>query len=574
MLTELHIQDFAIIDALDLKLGSGLVIFTGETGAGKSIIIDAVSALLGSRADSMAVRTGANRALIEGVFSFPPDGDQTIRKILEEEDLLDDAGYVTLGREIQAQGRSVARINGRSVSVSFLRSLGEHLVDIHGQTEHLSLLRVRQHLDLLDRFAGAEDLRARYREVYKRLVRIRQELEELRQAEKDAARRIDLLTYQIEEIEAARLELDEEDNLKAEQTRLANAENLVTQAQAALSALEDGDPEAPSITDLLGETFTHITNLSRTDPTQEPLKAQTQGLLDGIGDLAREVRSYMEGVEFNPKRLTEVERRLDTIYNLERKYGESVAEVLAFCETSKAELETITHASERIIELEKEEKILLDDAAVRANRLSKRRKRAARQMAQEVELELDNLRMEEARFAVDFQTRPAVDGLRIEEETRLAFDATGYDVVEFLVAPNPGEGLKPLVKIASGGETSRLMLALKNVLARVDHIPTLIFDEIDQGIGGRVGFTVGEKLWSLSREHQVLCITHLPQLAAFGRQHFQVKKSLQDGRTRTLVDELDTDARLDELTQMLGEAGEATRQSAREILESAQATMK
>jgi DNA repair protein RecN (Recombination protein N) len=573
MLNEIRIQDFAIIETLDLKLGPGLVIFTGETGAGKSIIIDAVSALLGSRADSTAIRTGAEYALIEGVFQLPMAGKEPVLDLLKQEDLLEDANTVTLGREIQRQGRSVARVNGRSVSVGLLRSLGEYLVDIHGQTEHLSLLRVRQHLELLDRFAGAESLLQDYQGVYRRLVHTRAELQSLRQAERDAARRTDLLAYQIEEIEAAQLKPDEEDELKAEQTRLANAESLVTEAQTALAILEEGDPESPSITDLFGRVIAHIANLSRTDPSQMPLKDQAQGHLDGISDLAREVRAYLEGIEFNPKRLTQVEERLDLLYNLKRKYGDSVADVLAFCESARQELETITHAAERILELEAQEIELLQQAASRAQALSRRRKAAALEMAREVELELDHLRMEQAEFSVDFQTKTAEDGLPLEDGERLAFDASGIDQVEFLVAPNPGEGLKPLVKIASGGETSRLMLALKNVLARADRTPTLIFDEIDQGIGGRVGFTVGHKLWALGREHQVLCITHLPQLAAFGAQHFQVRKGLQDGRTLTFVDELQGDARLDELAQMMGEAGEATKQSAREILESARETM-
>ena len=571
MLTHLRIQDFAIIEELDLDFGPGLLIFTGETGAGKSIIIDAVSALLGSRADTMAIRTGAERAMIEGVFELRPGYSQPVLDLLRGEDLLDEQGSVTLGREIQRQGRSIARINGRSVSVSLLHALGEYLVDIHGQTEHLSLLRVRQHLDLLDRFARAESLLSSYQETYKRLVKARQELDSLRQAERDAARRTDLLKYQIDEIESARLAADEEDALKADQTRLANAENLVTQAQAALAMLDEGDPEAPSAADLLGEVYSHVTNLSRTDATQEGMKTQAQALLEGIGDLARELRSYLEGIEFNPRRLSEVEARLDLIFGLKRKYGDSVADVLAFCESARGELDTITHAAERIAELEREEGELLAEAARRAQRLSARRREAAGELAGLVERELDNLRMEQARFSVDFQVRLQEGGLPLDDGTAAAFDATGYDLVEFLVAPNPGEGLKPLVKIASGGETSRLMLALKNVLARADQTPTLIFDEIDQGIGGRVGFTVGEKLWALGREHQVLCITHLPQLAAFGSQHFQVRKTLQDGRTLTRVEELEGDARLDELTQMIGESGEATKQTAREILESAQA---
>jgi DNA repair protein RecN (Recombination protein N) len=570
MLSELRIRDFAIIEELDLTIGSGLVIFTGETGAGKSIIIDAVSALLGSRADPMSIRAGADRALIEGVFRLSPDTGAPVIALLKEEDLIDDdSGYLVLGREIQRESRNVARVNGRSVNVGLLRTLGEYLVDIHGQTEHLSLLRVREHLKLLDRYADSEKLLADYRQSYSRLVGVRRELASLRQAEREAARRTDLLAYQIDEMEKANLKPGEEEDLKAEQTRLANAETLVTQAQGALTGLEEGSPESPSAADLIGEVYAQISGLARTDPSQESLLAQVQVILDSIAELTRDVQGYLEGIEFNPARLAEVERRLDLIYNLKRKYGDTVENVLEFLEAARAELETISHASERILELESEEGELLAETARRAEELSGRRKEAASELARGVEVELISLRMEQAEFRVDFQVRQDENGLPLKDSSTVAFDSTGFDQVEFLVAPNPGEGLKPLIKIASGGETSRLMLALKNVLAQADHTPTLIFDEIDQGIGGRVGFTVGEKLELLGRDHQVMCITHLPQLAAFGAQHFQVTKALQEGRTVTQVEELDGNDRLNELALMMGAIGEGTRQSAREILESA-----
>ncbi len=569
MLVELHIEDFAIIDRLDLDFGAGLVTFTGETGAGKSIIIDAVGTLLGSRADTTMVRAGAERALVEGVFRLEGAAREHIEPLLQEEDLIDDPEYLVLGREIRNQGRSIARVNGRSVNLKLIREIGEFLVDIHGQTEHLSLLRVRHHLQLLDRFASVEAELEAYGREYRQLMATRKELAALRKAEKDAARRIDLLNYQIEEIEAARLDPEEETDLRGERARLANAESLTTLVQEALAALEEGDGESPTAADLLGQAFEAAAGLAKLDPSQAELREQAQAMVDGLGELSRVLRDYLEGIEYNPRRLSWVEDRLDTIYNLKRKYGESIEAVLAFAVNAKQELDTITHAEERIAELEAIERQALLEAATHGQALSGARKAAAQKLASAVEKELVDLRMDQARFEVDFQVREDPDGLLLEDTRRVAFDATGLDQVEFLVAPNPGEGLKPLVKIASGGETSRLMLALKNVLARADQTPTLIFDEIDQGIGGRVGATVGQKLWSLARAHQVLCITHLPQLAAYGDQHYRVLKTLFDGRTVTQVEHLAEEKRLEELAQMLGEISDGTRQSAQELFQAA-----
>ncbi len=571
MLTELRIQNFAIIDRLELDFGPGLQIFTGETGAGKSIIMDAVEMILGGRADLTVIRSDAELARVEATFELSGPERLFAHEILEREDLLDDPNYVTLSREVRREGRNIARVNGRTVNLTLLRELGELLVDIHGQSEHLSLLDVHAHLGLLDRYANVESLLAAYRETYDRLQDIRRELHELRQAQADAERRTELLTYQADEIEAAKLRPDEDEELRQERDRLANAESLSSLAQQALNVLDEGTPEAPAATDLIGQAAQALSKLSQIDGTQSALAGQVTNLEESLADLARVLRDYLEGIEYNPKRLEEVEERVDLIHRLERKYGGSIQSVIAFAADAREQLENITHATERLAELEAAESEALSKLAEQGLSLSQKRKEAADQLSKSIEIELDDLRMASARFAVDFQTRPDPEGLPAPDGGRRAFDARGLDKVEFLVAPNPGEGLKPLAKIASGGETSRLMLALKNVLARADQVPTLIFDEIDQGIGGRVGGVVGEKLWSLGHQHQVMVVTHLPQLAAFGDHHWQVQKVILDGRTITQVTKLQGEARTLELAQMLGEVSEGTLRSAHDILQSAQA---
>jgi DNA repair protein RecN (Recombination protein N) len=574
MLTELRIQNFAIIDRLELEFGPGLVVFTGETGAGKSIIMDAVDMLLGGRADTTVIRSDADLARVEGVFKLSGPERIAAHELLKREDLLDDENYVTLSREVRREGRHSPRINGRTVGLSLLKELGELLVDIHGQSEHLSLLNTRAHLGLLDRYAGVEPALTTYRKSYSKLQEIRRELNELRNAQRDAERRTEMLTFQAEEIESARLKRGEEETLRVERDRLANAESLSSLAEQALTSLDEGTPESPAATDLVGQAAQSLSRLAQIDSAQNSLAEQSAVLEENLADLARGLRNYLEAIEYNPKRLEEVEERLDLIHRLTRKYGGSIESVLAFAVEARKQLSTISTAAERIEELSSAESGVLEKLAEQGLALSDKRKRAAEKMSKAIETELDDLRMASARFAVDFQTRPDENGIPMPDGTRRAFDSTGVDKVEFLVAPNPGEGLKPLAKIASGGETSRLMLALKNVLARADEVPTLIFDEIDQGIGGRVGGTVGEKLWSLGHAHQVMVITHLPQLAVFGDQHFQVQKAIENGRTLTRVTRLEGEPRTLELAQMLGDVTEGTIRSAHDIMQNAQALKK
>ena len=567
MLTELRIENFAIIQKLSLDFSRGLVIFTGETGAGKSIILDALEAVLGGRAETNAIRTGEERAQIEATFWLDPAIREPVQRLLEAEELLDDPEYVTLSREVRNEGRNTARINGRVVTASLQREVGAYLVDIHGQSEHLSLLQVRSHLHLLDSFADLGPQLVDYRESYEQLRAVREQLDRLRQSEQDAARRTDMLTFQIQEIDAAKLRPDEEEELRQERTRLANAESLASHVQNALSLLEDENPEVRGISELLGEVTGSLQSLARIDATTASYLETAETSLTALQDLALELQNYAENIEFNPRALDRIEERIDLITSLKRKYGNSLAEVIAFGERAREELDSITHAEERLAELDAQEGVLLQTLAEKANRLSELRHSAADRMSGLVEVELDDLRMANARFQAAIETRPDDRGLPLPDGSRVAFDSTGYDRVAFMVETNPGEGFKSLVKVASGGETSRLMLALKDVLAKADQVPTLIFDEIDQGIGGRVGMTVGEKLWNLARQHQVMCITHLSQLAAFGDQHYKVTKVMADGRTITDVVPLTGRDRQEELAQMLGPVSEGTLHSVEEILQ-------
>ena len=498
-----------------------------------------------------------------------------LQAILEREELLDDSEYITLAREVRINGRNVARVNGRSVSAGLLREISSSLIDIHGQSEHLSLFKVANHLNLLDRFASLQpglSLNAYLKDYtysYQQAIKIKHELEELRMIEKDAARREDILRFQINEIESAHLRPEEDRALQVERNRLANAESLAKAAQESLLALDDGTFESPAASDLIGQASEALSTLSKLDPAQTHLLESAQLLFDNLSDLNQSIRIYLENIEFNPKRLDEVEERLASIKLLERKYGNSISVVLQYLDHAREQLDQITHAEERIAQLEIELNQLLTTLGIAGGLLSEERRKAAGNLERWVENELKDLQMAGAKFSVDFGQQEDQNGAFTPDGTRLAFYPNGLDKIEFLIAPNPGEGFKPLVKIASGGETSRLMLAMKNVLAQADEVPTLIFDEIDQGVGGRVGAIVGQKLWTLARQHQVLCITHLPQLAAFGDQHYHIEKQIDQGRTVTVVRQISGEERVRELAQMLGGSGIATFQSAQELLQNA-----
>ncbi|HNS50454.1 MAG TPA: DNA repair protein RecN [Anaerolineae bacterium] len=573
MLSDLTIRDLAIIDALQISFDPGFSVLTGETGAGKSIIIDAVSLLLGGRADADMVRVGAERALVEGTFVLDVETADRLRPLLEQEGLEGDSpGLLAIGREIRRGGRTICRVNGRAVSLRVLSSIGELLVDIHGQTQHLSLMRAREHVDLLDRFGGLWPLREQVGTLVRRLRGVRKELADLRQDERERAHRIDLLRYQVGEIESAHLRPGEDQELSVERVRLANAEQLSQAADEAYGTLYEGEDDRRSAIDLVQEATRAVAGLARLDPSNAALQTGLVSVADQLDDLARALRDYRDQIEFNPERLDQVEERLAVIHNLQRKYGDGIEGVLEFEAAARRKLETIEHSGERVAELEASEDGLLRAIGQSGADLSARRREASERLSGIIEAELDELSMARARFAVAMEWSDDPLGA-IVDGRRVAFDLSGLDQVEFLIEPNVGEGLKPLVKIASGGETSRLMLALKTVLALADRTPTLIFDEIDAGIGGRIGAVVGKKLWALTVadggtqcRHQVLCVTHLPQLASYGDQHLQVAKGVSGERTVTRVRSLQGVDRQGEIASMLGTVTDLTSASAREML--------
>jgi DNA repair protein RecN (Recombination protein N) len=573
LLSELTISNFAIIDELSLRLTPGFNVLTGETGAGKSIIIDAVSLLLGGRADTTLVRTGAEVAQVEGIFRLQDWLQAQIKPILEREGLEGDAAdTLILGREIRASGRNYCRVNGRTVNLSLLEEISQPLVDMHGQSEHLSLLRVRAHQRFLDRYGDLDERRDILAQEVRRLRDARKELVHLLRDEQELARRVDQLTYQVEEIDAARLEPGEEEELNAERTRLSNAEQLSQLAGEIYAALYEGNEEQLPAVDLLGQVVRALNQLRKIDPSLGEQEQLAESLAIQVNDLARTLRDYQENIEFSPRRLAQVEERLSLIYGLKRKYGQSIEDVLAFGERARAELEGISHSEERIEALREQEESLRHSIGHAASTLSEARREAGERLARAVEEQLADLNMEGARFAVDLSWNDDPNGVYVDGKT-LACDEQGIDRTEFVIAPNVGEGLKPLVKVASGGETSRLMLALKTVLSAADETPTLIFDEIDQGIGGRVGGVVGRKLWELTQadglRHQVLCVTHLPQIAGYAESHFHVEKGISKQRTTTHIRLLDGNDRLEELASMLGTLSDGTRRSAQEILDEA-----
>ena len=570
MLSELHVSNFAIIEDLHLVFHPGFNVMTGETGAGKSIIIDAIELLLGGKSSQEMVRAGERAARVEGIFELDGDHAERVQAWLQERGLDEDAGQVILAREVRRGGRSVARINGRAVAQAALAELGDMLVDIHGQGQHLSLLKPRTHIDLLDEYAGLRSQRAQVAELAAELRQVRAELAQLRQNAREIARRLDLLSYQVQEIDEAGLSPEEEEALEKERRRLVNIEALMSETATLEALLSEGEMASPSALDVLGEAVAHLQKLARLDPALEPLATQAEALFEGVNDPAREISAYGAGLEFDPARLAEVEDRLALIAQLKRKYGDTIEDVLAFGEKARADLALLSDSETRTEELEAREEALLRAIGKRAQALSQARSAAAEALARAVEQELAALRMDGTRFQVAMTQRPDPLGCYVGDE-RLAFDATGVDQVQFLVSANPGEPLRPLAKVASGGETARLMLALKNVLSRADETPTLIFDEIDQGIGGRVGAIVGQKLLTLAQTHQVLCVTHLPQIAAYGDQHLLVTKTVVGDRTISQLNALEGEARVAELAAMLGADTESGRQSAQELLDSARA---
>ncbi len=579
MLLELNISDFAIIERLNLRFCGGFNVLTGETGAGKSIIIDALGTLRGERTDPSFVRAGSERARVEGIFSIADRPD--LLALLDEYGLRDDDDQVILSREIiRESGRSVARVNGRAVSSAVLRDIGSRLVDIHGQHEGLSLFNSRTHGEMLDRFGGLIPLRERVAAQVAALRQVRDELDALRRAAQRRTERIQELTFLLEDVRAARLRPGEEEELLRERALLQNGARITELVATTYALLYAGDETgrraARSAVELLGAISDALTELARLDPALSQAAEQAAELLYSVEDLAMRIRAYRDSMEFDPARLDAIEDRLTLIRDMQRKYRGSIEHILERAASAEGEIERLTRSAEHLADLEAKEQRLLDEIGRLAGELSQRRREAGDRLAAAVEQAARDLALPHVRFAVSLERTEDPAGIPIIEngvERRWSFDRSGVDTVEFLLSPNPGEPLKPLARIASGGESARLLLALKSILSRVDDIPTLVFDEIDVGVGGRAGQVVGEKLWSISDRHQVICITHLPQVAAFADAHYAIAKLFSDGRTRTVVEQLDDAKRAHEIAAMLDgtPVSEHSLRSALDMLERAQA---
>lgn len=603
MLLELHISDFAIIDELHLRFERGFNVLTGETGAGKSIIIDALGMLRGEKSDPTIVRAGRGRARIEGVFSL--DASPDVLPILREYDLWgEEDEQVILTREISAEsGRSVARINRRPVNTALLREVGTRLIDIHGQHEGLSLFNTRTHIDMLDRFGGLLHVRNQVSEHVARLRDLREEIQALRHSEEKRVERIAELRLLVEDVQAARLRPEEEQELLQERQVMQNAVRITELITAAYVTLYQGEesgryPSRP-IVEAMGVVANNLDELARLDPSVAKLAEQSTDLHYHLEDLAMGLRDYRDNLAFDPRRLDEIEDRLSLIRSLQRKHKGSIADIIDRSVRAEEEIERLTHSAEVMADLEKRESMLLGELGSLAGELSERRRTTGEELSHLIEGAMRDLAMPHVRFAVGLEHTPDPQGVPVGEtrgpvQTKLpltsnglpdasmaaartvtyACDQTGIDRVEFLISPNPGEPLKPLARIASGGESARLLLALKSILSRVDSIPTLVFDEIDVGVGGRAGQVVGHKLWGITDAHQVLCITHLPQVAAFADAHYAINKEViespQQGTlyTRSNVRVLTQDERIEELAAMLGgtPVSEPSRASAREII--------
>lgn len=558
MLLTLTIRNFAIIDSTEIPFGPGLNVLTGETGAGKSILIDALGSVLGERTSPETVRAGARSATVDAVFDITASQNaEAIAATLADLEIEADNGELILSREILATGRSSARLNGRPTTAAVLSQLGALLVDVHGQSDHLSLLKPAAQLDLLDRYARTTELRERFRRVYADLREVRERQASFDRGARERMQRMDLLQYQVEEIREAAPQIDEDVLLTAERSRLANAERLALDAALVYAQIAGSDTsdEAPAAAALLRTASHALQEIAELDPSVRDLSERLNDALFTLEDVAAGVRDYRDEIESDPGRLAEVEERLDLLRNLQRKYGGTLADVLAFADDAAVELESLTGSEMSAEALAEREAALATAAGALAAELSGKRQEAGTALAAGVERAIAELRMGRAAFAVQIEQRPDPAGIPVHlagsDQTVLAAEATGVDHVTFLIAPNAGEGLKPLARIASGGETARLMLALKSILSDVDETPTLVFDEIDVGVGGRSGQVVGEMLAGLVEHHQVIVITHLAQIAAFADRHFRIAKIEEDGRVVSTIGHLTYREREEELAAML-----------------------
>ena len=550
MLTSLKIENVAIIESAAIEFGCGLNVLTGETGAGKSIVIDSINAILGERTSRDIIRTGAQSAKVYAVFE---DVNERVRNFLDENGIDCEDGVLIINRTLSREGKNVCRINGAPVTVSMLREIGGELIDIHGQHDNQSLLSPEKHCGFVDSFAGNADLITDYREKYGRLCEIRSKLKKLTTDESSKSQRIDFLTYQIDELEKAEITIGERDELKARKSLINNSQKVIESLNIAYEALKADGAGIDMITDAESE----IANASAYMETLGEASEKITDIRYELEDIAETVRDAMTEVDFDPSELEDIDERLDLLYRLSKKYGDTEEEMLEYLEKARAELDNIAFSEERVKELQKQKKEALAETETAACKLTESRKTAGEKLSNAICSELEFLDMPNVRYVVKCND--------------IGLMENGKDEIEFLISANAGEEPKPLAKIASGGELSRIMLAIKNVLAETDGVDTMIFDEIDTGVSGRAAQKIAMKLRSASKGRQVICVTHLAQIAAQGDVHLYISKSVSDGKTYTNIKSLIEEERVAEIARIMGgmEITKLQLESAREMLANA-----
>lgn len=550
MLTSLKIENVAIIESAAIEFGCGLNVLTGETGAGKSIVIDSINAILGERTSRDIIRTGAQSAKVYAVFE---DVNERVRNFLDENGIDCEDGVLIINRTLSREGKNVCRINGAPVTVSMLREIGGELIDIHGQHDNQSLLSPEKHCGFVDSFAGNADLITDYREKYGRLCEIRSKIKKLTTDESSKSQRIDFLTYQIDELEKAEITIGERDELKTRKSLINNSQKVIESLNIAYEALKADGAGIDMITDAESE----IANASAYMETLGEASEKITDIRYELEDIAETVRDAMTEVDFDPSELEDIDERLDLLYRLSKKYGDTEEEMLEYLEKARAELDNIAFSEERVKELQKQEKEALAETETAACKLTESRKTAGEKLSNAICSELEFLDMPNVRFVVKCND--------------IGLTENGKDEIEFLISANAGEEPKPLAKIASGGELSRIMLAIKNVLAETDGVDTMIFDEIDTGVSGRAAQKIAMKLRSASKGRQVICVTHLAQIAAQGDVHLYISKSVSDGKTYTNIKSLIEEERVAEIARIMGgmEITKLQLESAREMLANA-----
>lgn len=557
MIIELSIKNFAIIDNLKINFTKGFNVLTGETGTGKSIIVESIGMILGQRANRNLVRSGKDKAILEGVFYL--ENPQKVNMILDRYGIdKDPENYLIITREIFSNGRSVSRVNGRTVTLIMLNDITSNLVDIHGQYEHQSLLQIENHIKLIDTF-GDYELKRLLEQVegkYKELSQEKRKLKDLTLDSIERDREMDLLKYQIEEIENSNLDKLDEEELLSEYNKISNIKEIEMVLGETANIMKDDGYNNYSIVDSINRCISNMNKIKGYGEEFEEYGKTLEYINYELQDLYRNIVNYLEKLDMDNERLMELEERIDTINKLKRKYGNSIDEILQYKDKIKERYNVLLNVEQAIEKINTNISIMEEELSHNCSKLTDLRKKISKSIEKMITQELKDLNMNNVVFKVDFK--------RLERFTEI-----GWDKIEFLISTNKGEDLKPLSQIVSGGEMSRIMLAFKRILADYDNIPTLIFDEIDTGISGRTGQVVGEKMKMISKNHQVICISHLPQIAALADTHFLIDKETVDDKTTTIVKKLEDEERIDELSRLLGgvDLTDTTKLHAKEMLE-------